>query len=385
MLEVKSIKDILQLAVRVSASDVHLKTYSVPTFRINGQLVKVDELGLQQPQDMNVILKTVLNEEQVERFHKNNEMDLAYSLPGVGRFRVNVFIQRGSVGMVFRTIPMDIKSVEELLLPDVIKDIANMRRGLVLVTGTTGSGKSTTLAAMVQKINTTRTSHIMTIEDPIEFLVRDLQSIVNQREIGLDTKTFTGALRAALRQDPDVIMVGEMRDLETIEIALTAAETGHLVFSTLHTVDAVETINRIIGVFPPHQQSQIRQQLASVLKAVVSQRLIRKGDKKGRVPAVEVLINTQLVHEIIMDPSRLKELRSVIEKGHSAYGMQTFDQSIFSLYKKNLITKEEALENATSPEDLLLRMKGVAISGDGDWGVFDKENAAYNEKPEDAD
>ncbi len=376
------LKDMLTLAVKIAASDIHLKTFSAPTFRVNGQLVKVEEFGSLSPEDVDKIREEALNEEQRAFFKENHEIDLAYSLPGVGRFRLNMFKQRGSVGMVFRIIPFNVKSLDELLLPTVLKKIALIKRGLILVTGTTGSGKSTTLASMVEYINNNRTCHIMTIEDPIEFLIRDKKSIVNQREVGLDTRSFTKALRSALRQDPDIIMVGEMRDLETIEIALTAAETGHLVLSTLHTLDAAETINRIIGVFPPHQQMQIRQQLASVLKAAVSQRLMKNKDNRGRVPAVEVLIGTSLVKELILDPTRFKELPGIIEKGFTTYGMQTFDQSIYQMYKDGHITQKEALDNATSPDDLVLRMKGVAISGDGDWGAFDSSGGQFGNKTE---
>ncbi|HDT11520.1 MAG TPA: PilT/PilU family type 4a pilus ATPase, partial [bacterium] len=315
-------------------------------------------------------------------FKESNEIDLSYSVSGVGRFRVNVFRQRSSLGVVFRTIPFSVMSMEELTLPPIIKKIALYKRGLVLVTGTTGSGKSTTMASMIDCINAVRTCNIITIEDPIEFLIRDKKSIISQREVGIDTKSFSSALRSSLRQDPDVIMVGEMRDLETIEIALTAAETGHLVISTLHTLNAAETINRIISVFPPHNQSQIRQQLGSVFAAAISQRLLKKKDGKSRVPAIEVLIASELVKEIILDESRFKEIHDVIEKGHQTYGMQTFDQSIFELFKNGHISEKEALDNASSPDDLTLRMQGVSISGDGDWSSFDKEGAGQYQPTE---
>ena len=373
------LNDILGFATKINASDIHLKVYSVPVFRINGQLVKVEELGNIKPETMNSVLELILSESQKKRFAENNEIDLSYSVSGVGRFRVNVFKQRGSVGIVFRLIPFSVKSIEELLLPPVVKQIAMFNRGLILVTGTTGSGKSTTMASMIDYINNTKTANVVTIEDPIEYLVRDKKSIVNQREIGIDTISFSNALRAALRQDPDIIMVGEMRDLETIEVALTAAETGHLVISTLHTLDAAETINRIISVFPPHQQGQIRHQLSSVFRATISMRLMRKKDNRGRVPAIEVLLGTTLVREIILDPSRYKELHDVIQKGYTTYGMQTFDQSIYQLFKSGFISQKEALKNATYPDDLELRMKGVSISGDGDWGSFDKDNRQYND------
>ena len=362
---------ILAEAVKAGASDIHLKTYSNPVFRINGVLYKIDKYGIMRPDKLNPIIACFLNEEQRKLLKENSEVDLSYSVSGVGRFRVNVFKQRSSLGAVFRTIPFSVKSIDELILPPVIKKIADKRRGLILVTGTTGSGKSTTMASMVDYINSTRDCNIITIEDPIEFLIRDKKSIVSQREIGIDTKSFASALRGSLRQDPDVIMVGEMRDLETIEIALTAAETGHLVISTLHTLNAVETINRIVAVFPPNYQGQIRQQLGSVLIAAISQRLIKKKDGLSRVPAVEVLVTSQLVKDIILDGTRTKELYDVIEKSYQNYGMQTFDQSIFQLYQDGHISEKEALENATSPDDLMLRMEGVSMSGDGDWASFD--------------
>ncbi|MCK5808239.1 type IV pilus twitching motility protein PilT [bacterium] len=362
---------LLKAATTAGASDLHIKTFSVPVFRINGDLVKMKEFGIVKPEHVKEMLRAILTREQSEKFLKDREIDASYGLSGVGRFRVNVFQQRGSIGLVLRSIPFSIAPMEELHLPVILKKLAMMKRGLVLVTGVTGSGKSTTMASLVDYINNNRTSHVLTIEDPIEFLLRDKKAIINQREIGQDTRSFVKALRAALRQDPDVIVVGEMRDLETIEIALMAAETGHLVISTLHTLDAPETVNRIIGMFPPHQQSQIRQQLASVFAATVCQRLLVTKDKKGRVPAVEVMIGTQLVKEIILAPDRIKEVHDVIQKGHQNYGMQTFDQSIFQLYRQGLITRKEALDNATSPDDLALRMQGVSISGDGDWGMFD--------------
>jgi twitching motility protein PilT len=283
-----------------------------------------------------------------------------------------VFQQRGTVGIVFRVIPFGVKSMEQLHLPKVIEKIAMEQRGLILVTGTTGSGKSTTLASMIDHINAHRTAHIMTIEDPIEFLIRDRRSVVNQREIGVDTQTFANALRAALRQDPDVILVGEMRDFETIETALTAAETGHLVMSTLHTLDATETINRIISVFPPYQQKQVRLQLASILKAVISQRLVPRADGRGRVPALEVLVTTARVRECVSDKDRTKELHDAIAKGFTTYGMQTFDQSLMSLVKQELVTYDEALKHVSNPDDFALRFRGIASTSDGTWDDFEK-------------
>ncbi len=275
-----------------------------------------------------------------------------------------MFRQRGTVGLVLRVIPTRINSIEELHLPQVLRTIAEEERGLVLVTGTTGSGKSTTLAAMIDHINNTRSSHIMTVEDPIEFLHRDNRSIVNQREVAVDTISFAQALRSALRQDPDVILVGEMRDHETIETGLLAAETGHLVFSTLHTLDATETINRIIAVFPPHQQRQVRLQLASVFKAAISQRLIPRADGHGRVPAVEVLVATAYMRDCIVDKDKTHLLQSAIAAGTSQYGMQTFDQSIFSLYKRNMVTLDEALRWASNVDEFKLRVQGISTTSD---------------------
>ncbi len=276
-------------------------------------------------------------------------MDLAYGVPGLGRFRVNVFQQRGTLGAVLRVIPFKVMTIRDLMLPPVLEKIALEERGLVLVTGTTGSGKSTTLAAMIDHINANETNHIMTIEDPIEFLIRDKRSIVNQREVGVDTVSFSQALKSALRQDPDVILVGEMRDLETIETALTAAETGHLVMSTLHTLDATETINRIVSVFPPYQQKQVRMQLGTVLRAVISQRLVPRADGKGRVAAVEVLKATARVRELIEDKDRTKEIPDAIAQGHQTYGMQTFDQSLMNLVRQSVITYDEALPAGHQP------------------------------------
>jgi twitching motility protein PilT len=306
----------------------------------------------------------IMSTSQREKFKDAQEVDLAYSIPGLGRFRCNVFQQRGTVGLVLRVIPMNIRTIDELGLPLILKKISEEERGLVLVTGTTGSGKSTTLAAMIDHINKTRAAHVMTVEDPIEFLHRDVKSIVNQREVAVDTKSFAHALRSALRQDPDVILVGEMRDFETIETGLLAAETGHLVFSTLHTLDATETINRIIAVFPPHQQKQIRLQLSSVIRAVISQRLIPRADNKGRAPAVEVMISTPFVRDCIVDKERTHLIHGAIGSGTSQYGMQTFDQSIFGLFEESLITYDEALRWASNVDEFKLRVQGISTTAD---------------------
>jgi twitching motility protein PilT len=359
-----NINDLLTLAVEKGASDLHLKAGGVPTARIHGQLLPLAEQGKLGADDLVEMAATVLPAAQRQRLKETLEVDIAYSVPGLGRFRCNVFQQRGTIGMVLRVIPMGIRSIDELGLPGVLQKVAMEERGLVLVTGTTGSGKSTTLAAMLDHINRTRPTHIITIEDPIEYLHRDDRSIINQREIGADTRTFAAALRSALRQDPDVILVGEMRDMETIETALHAAETGHLVFSTLHTVDATETINRIISVFPPHQQKQIRLQLAGVMKAAVAQRLIPTADGSGRVPAVEVLITTAFIKDCIVDKDKTHLIQGAIAQGTSQYGMQTFDQSIFHLYSQKLVTLAEALKWASNVDEFKLKVQGVSTTAD---------------------
>ncbi|MDD5225048.1 MAG: type IV pilus twitching motility protein PilT [bacterium] len=367
------LNETLKVALAAGASDIHLKSGLPPMFRINGALVLMKGAARMSPDEVQKMALGIMNQSQRDKFKEKNEIDLAYGVPGLGRFRVNVFQQRGSLGAVLRAIPFQVKTTEELQLPKVIEKIAGSEeRGLILVTGTTGSGKSTTLAAIIDYINKTRTKHIITIEDPIEFLMRDKKSIINQREIGIDTFSFSVALRSALRQDPDVILVGEMRDFETIETALLAAETGHLVLSTLHTLDATETINRIIGIFPPFQQKQVRMQLVSVLRAVISQRLVPKADGQGRVPAVEVLIGTSLIRELILDADRTREIPDFIQKGFTTYGMQTFDQSLMQLYTKKLITMEEALRQCTNPDDFKLRVSGISGTSDTAWTDFDK-------------
>jgi twitching motility protein PilT len=375
------LNEILKIALKGGASDIHVKSGLPPMFRVDGALVPLKNGERLMPEDIQKMAYAIMNPLQKQRFDEVREVDLAYGIAGLGRFRVNAFQQRGSVGIVFRVIPFGVKSIEQLHLPKVIETIAIEQRGLILVTGTTGSGKSTTLAAMIEYINANRTCHIMTIEDPIEFLIRDRRSIVNQREIGVDTQSFSMALRAALRQDPDVILVGEMRDFETIETAITAAETGHLVMSTLHTLDATETINRIISVFPPYQQKQIRLQLSSILRAVVSQRLVPRADGKGRVPALEVLVSTARIRECIADKDRTKEIHDAISKGYTTYGMQTFDQSLMHLVKQNLVTYEEALKHVSNPDDFALRFRGIGSTSDGTWDDF--EGAGGGEKPED--
>ena len=358
------INDILKVAVERKASDVHLKVGAHPVLRMDGRLQVMTEFKRLMQEDTIAMAFSMMSSRQKERFKHHLETDIAYSVPGLGRFRCNIFQQRGSVGIVLRLIPSRIQTFKELMLPPVLEKICEEQRGLVLVTGTTGSGKSTSLASMIDYINTRRIEHVMTIEDPIEFLHRDKKSIINQREVDVDTKQFSVALRSALRQDPDVILVGEMRDYETIETALLAAETGHLVLSTLHTLDATETVNRVISVFPPHQQKQIRLQLASVLKAIVSMRLLPRADGLGRVPAVEVLIATAYIRDCVENKEKTKLIRDAITQGTSQYGMQTFDQSLYLLYKNGLITLEEALRRATNPDEFKLKIQGIQSTSD---------------------
>jgi twitching motility protein PilT len=358
------LNDLLKIAIDRGASDIHLKVGSYPVIRINGKLLAMTEQKRLMQEDTIAMAFSIMSARQKQKFKDHFELDMSYSVPGLGRFRCNVFQQRGTVGMVLRVIPVRILGVRELDLPPVLEQIAQERRGLILVTGSTGSGKSTTLAALIDFINSTRTEHVMTIEDPIEFLHRDKKSLVNQREVEVDTKAFATALRSALRQDPDVILVGEMRDYETIETAINAAETGHLVLSTLHTVDATETINRIISVFPPHQQKQVRLQLASVLRAVVSMRLVGRKGGKGRVPAVEVLRMTPYIQDCIENKEKTKLIATAIAAGTSQYGMQTFDQSLYGLLRGGLITFEEALRQASNPDELKLKVSGIQSASD---------------------
>jgi twitching motility protein PilT len=358
------VNDLLKIAVEHGASDLHLKAGSYPMMRVRGALVPAAESKRLDHEDLVAMSSAIMSTAQRQKFKDAQEVDLAYSVAGLGRFRCNVFQQRGTIGLVLRVIPMQIRTIQELGLPPVLEQIASEERGLVLVTGTTGSGKSTTLAAMIDHVNRTRCGHVMTVEDPIEFLHRDNRSIINQREVSVDTRSFAQALRSALRQDPDVILVGEMRDFETIETGLLAAETGHLVFSTLHTLDAAETINRIIAVFPPHQQKQVRLQLASVLKAVVSQRLLPRADGNGRAPAVEVMISTPFIRDCIVDKDKTHQIPGAIAAGTSHYGMQTFDQSIFRLYDLGLVSYEEALRWASNVNEFKLKVQGISSTAD---------------------
>jgi len=366
------LNEILLEALTRGASDVHVKIGQPPIVRIDGQLRAMQGGKPYNYNEVNQMALGIMNEWQKERFLREKEVDMGYEIHGLGRFRVNIFQQRGKIRIALRIVPYQIKSLQELTLPNVIEKIAMESRGLILVTGTTGSGKSTTLASMIDIINSRRTCHIITIEDPIEFVHDDKKAIVDQREVGSDTGTFANALRSALRQDPDVILIGEMRDFETIETALTAAETGHLVMSTLHTIDAKETVTRVISTFPPYHQRQVRMQLAGVIKGIISQRLVPKADGVGRVPAVETLISTARVRECIIEKEKTAELQDAIAKGYTSYGMQTFDQSLMALLRKNLISYDEALRQSTNPDDFALRVKGILATGDTPWDDFEK-------------
>ncbi len=353
------IDDLLQMAMSFGASDLHLRAGSFPFIRVNGELRPVAGVNrLSQDETLEMAFSMMSNRQKLH-FKEAFEVDIGYGVSGLGRFRVNIFQQRNSIGIVARVIADQIKPFSELGLPPILNAIADENRGLILVTGTTGSGKSTTLSAVVDHINQNRNSHIVTIEDPIEFLHKNKKSFVTQREVDVDTRSFAEALRGSLRQDPDVILVGEMRDLETIETALLAAETGHLVLSTLHTLDAAETLTRIITAFPPYQQKSIRIQLAGLLKAVVSQRLMKSAKGSNRVPAVEVMISTPLIRDCILHEEKTGQVRDAIAAGTSQYGMQTFDQSLFYLYQSGLISLEEALRGSTNPDEFRLRLAGI--------------------------
>jgi twitching motility protein PilT len=373
------LNQILIEALSQEASDVHIKEGAPPIFRVNGILRPWSKMKPFDHNDLSKMAFSLMNDWQKERFIKNREVDMGYEVYGLGRFRVNVFQQRGKLRIALRIVPYQIKSLGELHLPSVLRSVSLEQRGLILVTGTTGSGKS-----MIDIVNNERNCHIITIEDPIEFIHEDKKSIIDQREIGSDTSTFSSALRVALRQDPDVILVGEMRDFETIETALTAAETGHLVMSTLHTLNATETVTRIISVFPPYHQKQVRLQLAGVLKGVISQRLVPRADNLGRVPAVEVLVSTARVRECIIEKDKTNEINDAITRGVTSYGMQSFDQSLMFLMKENLVTYDEALKHCTNPDDFALRVKGILATSDTTWEDFEtleKEAAEKKGKP----
>lgn len=347
-----SFEELLMKAVDLNASDIHFTVGIPPTMRINGSLIPYGEEKL-SPRDIEDYVKQVLTEEQYEKYQNMGELDLSHAIQGIGRFRVNVFRQRGSDAMALRTITPTIPTLDKLGMPPILKDLAHKTRGLILVTGPTGSGKSTTLAAMINEINNTRNCHIITLEDPVEYLHKHKRSIVNQREIGHDTKSYANALRAALREDPDVILVGEMRDLETIQIAITAAETGHLVLSTLHTIGASKTIDRIVDVFPPYQQQQIKVQLAAVIEGIFSQQLLPRADGNGRVAAIEAMTATPAIRSMIRE-GKTHQIDSAIQTG-AKHGMKTMDMSLVELYKKGLITQESALTYSVD-RDIMTRL-----------------------------
>ncbi|MBA7634942.1 Twitching mobility protein [subsurface metagenome] len=367
------IDDFLKIAIESDASDLHLKPGNHPILRINGVLKPLTAFPRLTAADSKELAAQIMTGSQKSLLEEDLDLDLAYSFAGFGRFRGNIFHQRGSLAIALRIIPLEPQSIKELRLPEVLEMISLEQRGLVLCTGTTGSGKTTTLASMVDFINTQRTENIITIEDPIEYLHRDKKSTVCQREVGVDVRNFSRGLRAALREDPDVILVGEMRDKETIDTAIVAAETGHLVMSTLHTLDSVETINRIVSVFPPHSQKQVRFQLSSILKGVISMRLIPEKGGKGRVPAVEIMINTPYIQECIIKKEKTALIRDAIEAGVSQYGMQTFDQSIYYLYKNDLISFEQGLRYSSNPNDFKLRVAGIQSSSDVSREEMEKE------------
>jgi twitching motility protein PilT len=362
-------KAILQELIRQNGSDLHLKVGRPPTLRVQGELKAMAHAPL-RPEDLKALAEQIMSAPQVKEFADNKEADFAIGVPGIGRFRVNVYQQRGTIAYALRSIPYQVSTIEELNLPPVVGDIAMRPRGLVLVTGITGSGKSTALAAMIQHINERRYANIITIEDPIEFLHRDINCHINQREVGTDTRSFAQALRRVLRQDPDVLLLGEIRDLDTLDTALKAADTGHLVFSTLHTTDATQTLNRILSFYPPHQQAEVRFALSSALAAIISLRLVPRKDRPGRVPACEVLINTAAVRDNIRDMTQSLNIPDLIKEGTIQYGMQSFDQSLMAWYTKGVISYENALFFSTTPSEFALRVQGVAGSGDTSWDAF---------------
>jgi twitching motility protein PilT len=353
------IDEFLKIGIERDASDLHFKAGNHPMIRVHGTLTPLTGFPRLAPADCEELANQMMSDYQRERLREEFDIDLAYSLPGFGRFRGSIYYQRGSLAIALRIIPLEVKTIRQLLLPEVLEKIAFYQRGLVLVTWTTGSGKTTSLAAMIEYINTFRRENIITIEDPIEYLHKDKKSTISQREVGMDVTSFSRGLRACLREDPDIILVGEMRDLDTIETALLAAETGHLVLSTLHTLDAPESINRIISVFAPHHQRQVRLQLSSILKAIISMRLIPRMDGQGRVPAVEVMITTPYLQECIADKDKSGMIKDAITAGVSQYGMQTFDQSIYQLYRDGYISFEQGMKYSSNPDNFKLRVMGI--------------------------
>ena len=366
---------VLRQMLEQNASDLHLKVGCAPTLRVNGEL-RTLPMAAMRSDDMKTLADQIMPPKRPKEFGEMKEADFALGVPGIGRFRVNAYQQRGTIAYAFRIVPFQAHTIGELNLPQILEQVALKPRGLVLVTGVTGSGKSTALAAMIQYINQNKSANIITIEDPIEFLHRDQKSHINQREVGTDTASFAQALRRVLRQDPDILLVGEIRDLDTLDTAMKAADTGHLVFSTLHTTDATQTINRILSFYPPHQQSEVRFLLASALEAVISLRLVPRTDKPGRVPAAEVLINTAAVRDNIRDMTKSLNIPELIAEGTVTYGMQSFDQSLMNWYKKGVISYENALYYATNPSEFAIRIQGVAGASETSWDNIQQDVAS---------
>jgi twitching motility protein PilT len=364
------IRSVLEKMIAARASDLHLKTGSAPVVRVDGVLYTLDEPP-PNAAELREVVNQLLNEEQRQVFATKSEIDFAFGVAGLARFRVNIFMQRGTPALALRHVPVDVPTIDDLHLPPIIRELAFAPRGLILVTGRTGSGKSTTLAAVIDAINKVTSRNVITVEDPIEFLHRDQMSYVHQREVGLDTHSFKDGLRYVLRQDPDIILVGEIRDLETMSSALMAADTGHLVMSTLHTTDVVQTLQRIVSFYPPHQHEEVRLSVASNLRAVICQRLIPRADGAGRAPAVEIMVNTPTIREYILNPAKTALIGGVVAEGTSQYGMQTFDQSVMHLLREGLITEEEALKNCTNPNEFALKLKGISATSDRLWQAVD--------------
>src|SRR5437870_4684363 len=373
-----NIRTVLDKMIAARASDLHLKTGSAPVVRMDGVLYTLDEPP-PNAAELREVVNQLLNEDQRQYFTTHSEIDFAFGVAGLARFRVNIFMQRGTPALALRHVPVDVPTIEDLNLPPIIRELAFAPRGLILVTGRTGSGKSTTLAAMIDAINKVTSRNVITVEDPIEFLHRDQMSYVHQREVGLDTMSFKDGLRYVLRQDPDIILVGEIRDLETMSTALMAADTGHLMMSTLHTTDVVQTLQRIVSFYPPHQHEEVRLSVASNLRAVVCQRLIPRKDGAGRVPAVEIMVNTPTIREYILSPDKTLLVGGVVADGTNQYGMQTFDQSVMHLLRDGLISEEEALRNCTNPNEFALKLKGISATSDRLWQAVDAASGVENE------
>jgi twitching motility protein PilT len=376
-----NIRKVLEKMIASRASDLHLKAGTPPVVRVDGVLYTLDDPP-PTAQELREVCNQLLNDEQRLYFSTHNEIDFAFGVSGLARFRANIFLQRSTPAVALRHVPVEVPSIEELLLPPVVRELAFSPRGLILVTGRTGSGKSTTLAAMIDAINNTTTRNVITVEDPIEFLHRDNLSFIHQRELGLDTRSFHDGLKYVLRQDPDIILVGEIRDLETMRTVLMAADTGHVVLSTLHTTDVVQTLQRIISFYPPHQHDEVRLSMASNLRGVISQRLIPRADGQGRVPAVEVLINTATIKEFILTPEKTPLIHGMLAEGVTQYHTQTFDQSVLMLLRDGLITEEEALKNCNNPNELSLKLKGIIATSDRTWRPMEAAAEAEAEDPD---